>query len=200
MPRVGVRALLAGVISLGLASTAVAGTLDRTDVLDIDTNMFADKLDAPLTTNRAFLELSESSNTGLAFASGSVAAPGTGATTTRIFWEAFEPDQTKRSSDGGSLQQKDQVFMMVQLNGTVIAQGVTPGCKAHVTGKAAKGSPTLNKGDWSVNCNGKKAGAVLVLTDQQLTDLQTALGKKVVGKNSLNIKGKCTGTNCAPVL
>ncbi len=193
MHRVAWRALLAGVMSMGLVSTASAvGFGNRTDLTDIDNEMHADKLDAPVTGNRAFLRLIQSQSM---FASGSVVAPGTGTTTTRVFWAAFEPDQPKRSDNGGSLRQKDQLFVQIFLNGAQLFAGVVPGCKAKVQAKGPHDATTIDQGEWSVDCN-KKANGTLHLTDQQISDLQTALGKKVVGKNSITIKGKCSGTNC----
>ena len=192
---VGWRTLLAAVTSIGLASTAWAGFGNRTDLTDLSNEMHADSLDSPLTGNRAFLELEAST----AFASGSVSAPGTGTTTTRIFWAAFEPDQAKRDNKGGSLQQKDQLFVQVVLNGTQLFAGVVPACKAKVQAKGQKDAATINRGNWSVSCS-KKANDTLALTDQQLTDLQPALGKKVVGKSSLNLQGKCRDANCSVVL
>ena len=198
MRRVGLRALLAGMMSIGLASTAVAGTLDRTDLLDIDNSLLTDKLDSPLTRNRAFLFMSESSNSGVQEASGSVFNSASGGTF--VFWRAFEPDQVKRTATGGSLQQKNQLGIQIVLKGVqLVPFQVVEGCKAKVEVKAPKGAVTsgdINKGNWSVNCSGKKATTTPPLTDQNLTDLQAALGKKVVGKNNFNIKGKCTDANC----
>ena len=194
MRRVGLRALLAGVVSLGLASTAWAGFGNRDDLVDIENLMGADSLDSPLTGNHAVMALEGST----AIAYGSVSVPGTGTTKTLIRWFAFEPDQTKRGDNGGQIQQKDEVGLTVVLNGTQLFSGVVPGCKAKIQAKAPKGSTLpadIDKGSWSVSCN-KKANDTVGLTDQQLTDLQTALGKKVVGKGSLNIKGKCTDANC----
>ena len=199
MRRVGLRALLAGVMSLGLASTAWAGFGNRDDLTDVFNEMHADSVDSPMTGNRAFMELEGST----AFASGSVSAPGTGTTTTRIFWAAFEPDQTKRGGNGGQLQQKDELFVRVTLNNGSLFSGVLPGCKAKVQAKAPKGSvlaSDVNQGNWSVNCN-KKAAQASGISDTDFANLQTALGKKVVGKGSLNIKGKCTDTSCnQPIL
>ena len=196
MRRVGLRALLAGVMSIGLASTAWAGFGNRTDLVDINNNMISDKVDSPVVNNTAFMEREGST----AFASGNVNNGGlsTAATFTGIRWFAFEPDQTKRGSNGGSLQQKDQIFLDVRVHGALVFGGIVPGCKAKIEAKAKKGSlvpADVTDGNWSVNCN-KKAASTIGLTADEATALQTDLGKKVVGKDSLNIKGKCSGTNC----
>ncbi len=201
MRRVGLRALLASVMSLGLASASWAGlTGDRSDVVDINNAMQAQSLEG-LKNNEAFLEMHDSSSVGIADADGTVSV-GTGATRTAVRWRAFEPDQTKRDATGGSLSQKDQVALqIIQAGAQVFPDPVAhlnhftpvPGCKAKVQLKGPKGATasTLNKGNWSVNCNKKAASTV---TGVDFAALQTALGKKIVGKNSLNIKGECKDT------
>jgi hypothetical protein len=197
MRQLGWRALLAGVVSLGLATSAWAGTANRDDLVDISNGMTADSVDAPAAANFAIMvQLND-----VAFASGSINNGGSGSTFTGIHWNLFEPDQSKRNTNGtgGSIQQKDEVLMSIVVNGVSKVSGVVlPGCKAKIQAKAPKGSlipPDVTQGTWSVSCNKKALGAS-GMTDQDLVDLQTALGKKVVGKSSLNIKGKCTGASC----
>ncbi len=202
MRRVGLRALLAGVMSLGLASASQAGTVsgDRTDVVDISNLMEAQSLDG-LKENQAHLEMDTIYDAGFASARGTVSV-GTGATRTAVRWHVFEPDQTKRDATGGSLSQKDQVaFLIIQGGAQVFPNPGTllnrfspvPGCKAKVQLKGPKGatSATVDNGNWSVNCNKKAAST---LTGVDFAALQTALGKKIVGKDSLNIKGECKDT------
>ncbi len=202
MRRLGLRALLASVMSLGFASASWAGfslTGDRSDVLDVSNTMQAQSLDG-LKNNEAFLFM-EANPVGTNFADGTVSV-GTGATKTAVRWLAFEPDQTKRTSTSGQVQQKDQVaFLIIQAGvqvfpdpGTHLNQmSPVPGCKAKVQLKGPKGatSATVDNGNWSVNCNKKAASA---LTGVDFAALQTALGKKIVGKDSLNIKGECKDT------
>jgi len=198
MRRVGLRALLAGVMSIGLASTAWAGFGNRDDLVDINNNMISDKVDSPVVNNTAFMELEGST----AFASGNVNNGGglsTATTFTGIRWFAFEPDQTKRGSNGGSLQQKDQLFVDVRVHGALAFAGIVPGCKAKIQAKAKKGSlvpADVTDGNWSMNCN-NKAQDTMALSNDDIAALILDLGKKVVGKNgTVNVKGKCTGTNC----
>jgi hypothetical protein len=199
MRRFGMRALLAGVMSLGLASTAWAGFGNRTDVLDIDNGMFADSVDSPVVNNWAFME--QQGDT--VWASGSInnsSGPKSATTFTGIQWFAFEPDQSKRNtnSTGGSLQQKDQVALIITVHGVTAFGGIVPGCKAKIQAKAPKGSTLfsdVSQGNWSMNCNKKIADAV-TLTADQLTALQTDLGKVVSKNGTVNIKGKCSDANC----
>ncbi len=200
MRRLGWRVLLAGVISLGLAASARAGTSpDRSDLLDIANGMVADKLNSPVTLNRAFLHLGEGNNGGVQGASGTIENSASGGTF--LHWRAFEPDQTKRSSTGGSLQQLDQLAIRIVIKGAeVVPLQVVAGCKAKVSAKAPKGatsSTEVDKGEWSMSCDGRRAETKPTLTEQNLADLRNALGTKVWGKNSVDVEGKCTGTNCA---
>jgi hypothetical protein len=192
MRRLGWGALVAGFMLMGLVPTSQAGTFgNRTDITDVVNSMVADQLDSPLITNRAFLRLESST----LFASGSVAAPGSGTTTTRVMWLAFEPDQVKRRDNGGQLRQRDELGLVVILNNTTVFSGVVPGCRARVQAKGPRDATTIDSGNWSVDC-GKTVNDTLQLTDQQLSALQGALGDKVVGKSGLKIRGKCTLDDC----
>ncbi len=201
MRRVGLRALLASVMSLGLASASWGVVFgDRSDVVDISNLMEAQSLDG-VKANFSFLEMDTSSAAGFAVAEGTISV-GTGATRTAVIWSAFEPDQTKRTNTSGQLQQKDEVALRIIQAGVqtfpdpIAHPGVlspVPGCKAKVQLKGPKGATasTMDRGNWSVNCN-KKAASTLSGVD--FAALQTALGKKIVGKDSMNIKGECKDT------
>jgi hypothetical protein len=193
-------------MGVGLAASAWAGTApDRSDLLDVQNLMFADQLDGPVTFNRAFLFLGESSSLGRTlgrqWASGTIGNSASGGTF--LHWVAFEPDQARRSSTGGSLRQRDELGLRIVIKGLeVVPLQVVPACRAQLSVEAPKGAvlfTDVDRGQWNVVCNGRQAITTPALTEQNLADLRSALGTKVWGAKKVTVKGKCTGANCAVV-